>query len=147
MISVDKLQDAQEQRLKSALDCWNDAKKNLETAIALAEAREKDYHKVAEDVRLKMDALQVVISMADALENETAPRSVSDGTALRAERTALEPVRAITDAANGSSRPTDDQRATANPPAQSGLVRTSSRRLFPANWRSADYNSTSLHLK
>lgn len=51
-----------------ALDSWNLAKKHLEEAIALAEAREREFREVSEDVKRRLGALDLVASMARELE-------------------------------------------------------------------------------
>jgi hypothetical protein len=61
---IDQLRQRQEQRLLPVLESWNTAKKHLEMAIAAAEAKEREYHDVQEDVRRNLDALVLVIKMA-----------------------------------------------------------------------------------
>ena len=110
MLPVNELRHRQEQRLLPALAAWEEAKKSLESAIALAESREREYRDIADDVHRKLDALQTVIVMAQELEE-------SQGVgALEASRTSTPSAR----------------------PARSGVLQVSSRRLFPANWRSRE---------
>ena len=69
MLPIDELRRHQEQRLLPAFAAWQEAQKSLEAAIALAEIRERNYREVADDVRRKLAALQLVISMTQELEN------------------------------------------------------------------------------
>lgn len=68
MLDLDRLRSRQEQRLMPALEAWNLAKKNLEDAIALAEAREREFRDLSEDVKRNLDALELVGRMAGELE-------------------------------------------------------------------------------
>jgi hypothetical protein len=72
MIPIDELRRRQEERLLPAMDAWNEAKKNLENAIALAETREKEYRELSDDVRRKLDAMQLVLGMTQELEQDAA---------------------------------------------------------------------------
>ncbi|HEX4275106.1 MAG TPA: hypothetical protein VHZ74_07120 [Bryobacteraceae bacterium] len=73
---MDELRRRQEERLLPAMDAWNAAKKNLEQAIALAETREKEYRELSDDVRRRLDAMQLVLGMAQELEQETSEQLV-----------------------------------------------------------------------
>lgn len=64
MIDVDQIRVRQEQRLTPALQALNEAKQHLANAIALVETRERQYRDIQDDVKQKLDALAVVISMA-----------------------------------------------------------------------------------
>jgi hypothetical protein len=64
MFSLDKLRNRQEQRLLLALESWNEAKEHLKAALELAAAKEREYHEVSEDVRRRLDAMELVRSMA-----------------------------------------------------------------------------------
>jgi len=68
MLDLDRLRSRQEQRLIPALESWNRAKKHLEEAIALCEACEREFQQVSEDVKHRLDALDLVNSMANELE-------------------------------------------------------------------------------
>lgn len=68
MLDLDQLRSRQEQRLIPALESWNLAKQHLEEAIALCEAREREFQQVSEDVKRRVDALQLVATMANELE-------------------------------------------------------------------------------
>jgi hypothetical protein len=147
MFPIDKIRHQQEQRLKPALDSWNEAKRNLESAIAVAEAREKEYREIAEDVRIKMEALQLVISMTAELENgESAGPSLTGSVAL-AEFAAPENARAETVKTSRALPAAEDHSIAAAPHTQNSVVRVTSRRLFAANWRSPIYKSSILQLK
>src|SRR5947209_2895148 len=66
MIDIEQLKIRQEQRLLPPLQAWNEAKRQLENAIALTEARQREYERVCRDVRQKLDALEVVLNIAGA---------------------------------------------------------------------------------
>lgn len=68
MLDLDRLRSRQEQRLIPALESWNRAKKRLEEAIALCEACEREFQQVSEDVKHRLDALDLVTCMANELE-------------------------------------------------------------------------------
>lgn len=113
MIQLDELRRRQEERLLPAMDSWNEAKKNLEAAIALAELREKEYRELSNDVRRRLDAMQLVLGMAQELETESShEKAVQQAAQLQPE------VRSISEG-----------------PKQTGVVRSSSQKLFPAAWR------------
>jgi len=67
MLNVDQIRIHQEQRLAPALEAWNEAKRNLESALALAQTREREYREVCADVRKRLDAVDLVVSMAKEL--------------------------------------------------------------------------------
>ena len=73
MFSLDKLRSRQEQRLSLALESWNGAKEHVNTALALAAAKEREYREVAEDVQRRLDAMELVRSMAKELGEEVLP--------------------------------------------------------------------------
>jgi hypothetical protein len=118
MLPIDELRRREEQRLLPALAAWDEAKKILENAIALAENREREYREIADDVQQRLGALQTVIGMTQELEASKESMAVP---AIEESRTSL----------------ASDQ------PLQNGLVRVSSRRLFSASWRS---NESSLSI-
>jgi hypothetical protein len=70
MFSLDQLRSWQEQRVSLALASLNDAKEHLKDAMALAAAEERDYREVSEDVRRRLDAMELVSSMARELDEE-----------------------------------------------------------------------------
>ena len=70
MFSLDQLRRRQEQRLSLALESWNEAKEHLKTALARAAAKEQEYREVSEDVRHRLDAMELVSSMARELDEE-----------------------------------------------------------------------------
>jgi hypothetical protein len=51
VFDIEQIRRRQEQRLARSLESWNEAKKQLESAIALAEAREREFREVSDDVR------------------------------------------------------------------------------------------------
>jgi len=136
MFNFDQLRSRQEQRLLLAVETWNEAKVHLEKAIALAEAKEREYSEVAEDVRRRLDALELVGSMARELGGEVpAERSI-----VAAEK---QPMLMPPENAAG------ELKVTENPPPPApvtsgaseshgfdGFLHRSSRPLFPSNLRS-----------
>ncbi len=52
------------------LESWDAAKKHLESALALAEAREREFREVQEDVRRNLETLVLVIGMTNELGDE-----------------------------------------------------------------------------
>jgi hypothetical protein len=120
MLPVDELRRYQEQRLLPALAAWEGARKNLKDAIALAETREQEYRQIGEDVQRRLSALQLVIGMTQELDE-------ARGTGVKEESRST--IAAVT--------PLDNQSAQSDRPLHNGLARVSSRRLFPANWRSS----------
>jgi hypothetical protein len=76
MLDADDIRKHQEQRLVPPLEAWNEAKEHLAKAIALAELREREYLAISEDVQRKLGALDVVIGMANEIEDvpESLPR-------------------------------------------------------------------------
>jgi hypothetical protein len=135
MLPVDELRRRQEQRLLPALAAWDEAKKNLEGAIALAEAREREYREIAEDVQRSLGALQLVLSMTQELEDaKLRERGSFSGVNQALPMASVEESRT----SNGAATALQIQNARSDRPLPNGLVRVSSRRLFPANWRSKD---------
>ncbi len=141
MFNFDQLRSRQEQRLSLVLDSWSEAKDHLEEAIALAESKEREYREVSEDVRRRLDALELVSSMTRELGGEIpAERSLNaseNQPMLMPPPTngagELKPVEA-------AGTPVPLQNGPPEPPAFDGMLRTSlhttSRPLFPSHVRS-----------
>ena len=138
MLPIDGLRRHQEQRLLPALAAWEEAKKSLEKAIALAELREQEYREIADDVLRRLAALQLVISMTQELEN-AGVAELNSGLAHPWPMLAAQEHRV------SNPVPATLQQKSTQPVLQlpSGLVRVSSRRLFPSKWRS---NESSLSI-
>src|SRR5690242_7979329 len=64
MVDIDQIRVAQCQRLLAGLKAWDDAKSELEIAIAIAAAREKEFRELSEDVRRNIDALDLILELA-----------------------------------------------------------------------------------
>lgn len=60
---LDQLRRLQEKRLSAALQAWEVEKQRLQEAVARAEAKEHEYREVAEDVKQRMAALDLVALM------------------------------------------------------------------------------------
>ncbi len=136
MPGLDQLRSRQEQRISLALESWNEAKEQLKKAMAFAAAREREYREVSEDVRRRLDALELVSHMArefgeealilnraDASENLprlTAPRSETEKSKAIEIATKLNPAQCI----------------APGPSALHVGVRKSSRPLFSSDVRS-----------
>jgi hypothetical protein len=69
MFEIEQIRRRHEQRLARSLESWNEAKKQLEIAIGLAEARERELREVSADVRRRLDALDFVNGMANEPES------------------------------------------------------------------------------
>jgi hypothetical protein len=138
MFNVDLIRSRQEQRLMNLRAAWNEAKKNLEEAIALTEAREREFLQASQDVERRLAALDLVASMARELDQpeiheERGLNAAENQPKLNPPDHPAETIKAI-------------QSATA-PPAElkngapeflefDGLIRKSSRPLFPQQARS-----------
>jgi hypothetical protein len=125
---IDQLRQRQEQRLLPVLESWNTAKKHLEMAIAMAEAKEREYHEVQEDVRRNLDALVLVIRMARDMGSETAAK-----TSTRVEET--QPVAMISENTRSETKPSET--AETSHGGIGSLLRKTSRPLFASLQRSA----------
>lgn len=136
MFSLDQLRRRQEQRLLLALESWNEAKEQLKTALALAADKEREYHEVSADVRRRLDAMELVSSMARELGEEILPDRSLNAPEKQpglmpprnagAELTTFE--KAVTQIAVRSDPP--------EPAAIESRVRKSSRPLFTSDVRS-----------
>ena len=118
MVDIDQIRQAQEQRLSPVIKAWDDAKKHLEDAMALAKTREQEFHEVSEDVRRKLGALDLVVSMANGIENTETNR----------------PVLVTSDEHRDEDKPCEP---AVSDRGFTGLMRRSSRPLFPNVRRSA----------
>jgi hypothetical protein len=139
MIKIDRLRNLQEQRLVPALEAWNEAKRHLEGAIALAEARERDYRALSEDVQRRLDALELVANMAVEAGDEVPPSRQLNAAAL--DQTILAPLANLPEKVKAdpiaeTSVPVRKQ--AADLPAFNGMMRRTSRPLFPSGLRSRD---------
>jgi hypothetical protein len=126
---IDQLRQRQEQRLLPVLESWDAAKKHLETAIALAEAKEREYHEVQEDVRRNLDALVLVIKMARDMGGDSQAR----GSATRAEES--QTLMMLAENTRGETKPSEV--ADTSERGVGSLLRRSSRPLFASLQRSA----------
>ena len=136
MIKFDQLRTRQEQRLVPALKSWNEAKGHLEKALALAEAREREFRELSEDVQRKLAALDVVIGMANEIGDEIPTERL-----LNAAESS--PTLMLTEKGGGGVGVTDTAETSARvqitvPQSHGfgGLIRRSSRPLFSAHQRS-----------
>jgi hypothetical protein len=125
---IDQLRQRQEQRLLPVLESWNTAKKHLEMAIAAAEAKEREYHEVQEDVRRNLDALVLVIRMARDMGGETAAK-----VSPKAEES--QPVTMISENTRGETKASEAAETSTG--GIGSLLRKSSRPLFASLQRSA----------
>jgi hypothetical protein len=121
MVDIDQLRIQQEQRLAPALQAWNLAKQQLEAAIQLAETREREYRELQEDVRRKLDALELVLSLAG-------PRTQPSGNRLieSENRSLLMLAESVRTEGKEAEKPETAPAAE----AKDSVVRTSSRPLF-----------------
>jgi ribosomal protein S21 len=70
---IDQLRSEQKNRLSVAFKALQEAKKHLENAVALTEAREREFREASEDVRRRIEALDLVAGMAKELDDEIPP--------------------------------------------------------------------------
>lgn len=70
VVPLDRLRHLLEERLMGALDSWDAEKKHLEEAVARAEAKEREFREIAEDVKRRLDALDLVSGMALEVDAE-----------------------------------------------------------------------------
>jgi hypothetical protein len=145
MFDFDQLRERQEQRLLLVLDSWNQAKEHLKQAIALAEKNEREYREVSDDVRRRLDALELVNGMIRELGSEIPVERSLNASGNHplltppvenrsAELKAMEKAPAPVPLQNGPSAPL--QNGPPDLPAFEGISRTTSRPLFPTHVRS-----------
>jgi hypothetical protein len=123
---IDQLRQRQEQRLLPALESWNTAKKHLEAAISMAEAKEREYHELQEDVRRNLDALVLVIKMA---------RDMGSDASAKARVEEPQSMMMIPDGPRGEMKASEAVEATER--GIGTLLRKTSRPLFASLQRSA----------
>jgi len=70
VLPIDRLRDRLEERLMTALESWEIEKKKLQEVLARAEAKEREFREVADDVKKRLDALDLVTGMAREAESE-----------------------------------------------------------------------------
>ncbi len=70
-LSLEEIRARLEQKLLSAHEEWDFEKKRLEEAMARAEGKEREYREVAEDVRRRLEALELVTAMALGMDEPT----------------------------------------------------------------------------
>lgn len=75
MTDIEQLRALQHQRLVPSLAMWNEAKKNLEDAIALTETREREYRELSDDVQRKIEAIDLVANLSKELGVNSGDRS------------------------------------------------------------------------
>ena len=71
-IPFDELRVRLEQTLLTALESWNREKKRLEEAVARAEEKEREFRGIADDVKRRLEALEVVAGMVAEIEKQPA---------------------------------------------------------------------------
>ena len=76
-IPFDELRVRLEQTLLTALESWNREKKRLEEAVARAEEKEREFKALAEDVKHRLEALEVVAGMVAEIEHGGAQRQTA----------------------------------------------------------------------
>jgi hypothetical protein len=129
MVDINQLRTQQEQRLAPALQAWNLAKQQLEAAIQLTETREREYKEMQEDVRRKLDALELVLSLAGQSEQSSGSRLIASEN--RSLLMLAESVRADVRAeVKESEKPQTTTPESKDLNRLDGAVRTSSRPLF-----------------
>jgi len=128
MVDIEKIRITQEQRLSPVLKAWDEAKEHLEDAIARAKAREEDFHAISDDIRRNLSAIDFVLSMANGHEGKApAPKPATTEFNRPRLMTAEDPRQDL--------RHDDETGASAR--AYGGLLRRSTRPLFPDMQKSA----------
>ena len=112
MLDIAEIRARQERRVIAALHSLNNARKDLQEAISETEAREQRFREVSEDVRRRLEALDLVEKMAGERDEE-AVQAPADQTAEGLSRLLI-----------ATSPPATEKAAS--------VVRTSSRSLFPS---------------
>lgn len=133
MFNIDQLRSRQEERLVPALESWNDAKVQLEKAMALAEQKEREFRDVSDDVQRKLAALDMVIAMANELGDERPAEWRVNAAENKPTLMLLEKTPEETKGAGGAE--TAAPIPVAISPGFRGLLRRSSRPLFPPDHR------------
>jgi len=135
MNEFDQLRRWQEQRLVPVLQSWNEAKEHLEKAIALAEAREREFREVSQDVQRKLAALDVVIGMANEIGDEITTERLLKVAENKPTLRLLEESTGVAGSTEMPGAPVQAQ-ITAHSRGFGGLLRGSSRPFFTAHQRS-----------
>lgn len=86
-IPLDELRVRLEQKMRTALESWDREKKRLEEAMARAEEKEREFRAIADDVKRRLEALEIVAGMAA----EIAPTAEERQTAPPADKRAIAP--------------------------------------------------------
>jgi hypothetical protein len=138
MFDFDQLRSRQEQRLLLMHESWNEAKEHLKKTLAFAAAKEREYREVSEDVRRRLDALDLVSRMARELRSEIPPERSLNGS--ESQPMLIPPPEKGTGelkTVEKAGTPVPLQNGPPEPPAFDGFMHTSSRPLFPSQFGSA----------
>ena len=135
MIEQELLRRRLEQRLSLARESWNSARKHLEDAIVVAQAAEREFCEISEDVRKRIEALDLVVSMAEELDDGTpAPRRLTekktDPLQMLTEKLSSETRAGEQGAGEQKETPVQMPNAESDPFKFDGFVHRSSRPLF-----------------
>jgi hypothetical protein len=83
--ALDDIRVRLEQRLLTALESWDLEKKRLEEAVARAEEKEREFRETADDVKRRLEAVELVAAMAREMVSE-APAEEPPQPALAQEK-------------------------------------------------------------
>ena len=137
MFNIELIRSRQEQRLVPARGTWNEAKKHLEEAIALAEAREREFREVSQDVQRRLEALDLVVSMAREIDEEGLQGDLSlNAPECQPMLSPPENAGGEMKAIEGGETPAELKNGAPESLDVDALVRSSSRPLFPPQQRS-----------
>ena len=135
MVDLAYIRQAQAQRLLPALRAWDEAKECLgearkywEDAVAHAKTREEHFRAVCDDVRRTLGVLDPVTGITNGLECERAPMKGAGADANR-------PIMMVPGETPAQAQ--QDEAAESATHEFGGLLRKSSRPLFPNMQRSA----------
>jgi len=73
MLTIEQLRSEQERRLLLAIEPLKEARKNLQEAILLAEARQREFYDISNDIHRKIKALELVATMNKEISEEVLP--------------------------------------------------------------------------
>ncbi len=71
VISLDEIRTGLERKMLRAIESWDVEKKRLAEAVSRAEAKEREFREIAEEVRRRFEAIDLVTEMA----GQTEPRA------------------------------------------------------------------------
>jgi len=108
MLDIAELRAREERKVVAALHSLNGARKDLQDAISETEARERRFREVSEDVRRRLEALDLVERMAEETDEEAVDHpadQTAEGLSQLLIATSPPATEKVTHAVRTSSRP------------------------------------------